>query len=131
MLLFLDDIATSEVLLILVFILVFFGSKSIPSIARTFGRTVYQIKQASTDLQDEIKKSGVDLKKDLNLTGIIQETTEEIRRPLDQQMVEMDNIIHYDPPSKKVDSAPESITPLPENSTPVSENVDAVKSKEL
>ena len=95
MLLFLNDIAGSEVLLILVFILMFFGSKSIPGIAKSFGKTMYQIKQASNDLQDEIKKSGVDIKKDLNLTSILKETTEEIQRPLDQQMVEMENIINY------------------------------------
>ena len=113
MLLFLNDIAGSEVLLILMFILMFFGSKSIPGIAKTFGKTMYQIKQASNDLQDEIKKSGVDIKKDMNISGFIKETTEEIQRPLDQQMVEMDNIIHYDPPKKiVVPSEPEVITPL-------------------
>ena len=97
MLLFLNDIAGSEDLLILIFILIFFGSKSIPGIAKTFGKTMYQIKQASNDLQEEIKKSGVDIKKDLNLTGFVNETTEIIQRPLDQQIVEMDNIIKYDP----------------------------------
>ncbi len=113
MLLFLNDIAGSEVLLILIFILMFFGSKSIPGIAKTFGKTMYQIKQASNDLQDEIKKSGVDIKKDMNISGFIKETTEEIQRPLDQQMVEMDNIIRYDPPKKMVvPSEPEVITPL-------------------
>lgn len=115
MLLFLNDIAGSEVLLILVFILIFFGSKSIPGIAKTFGKTMYQIKQASNDLQDEIKKSGVDIKKDLNLTGIINETTEEIRRPLDQQMVEMDNIVNYNPAPQKViptSEIPEVVTPV-------------------
>jgi len=113
MLLFLNDIAGSEVLLILMFILMFFGSKSIPGIAKTFGKTMYQIKQASNDLQDEIKKSGVDIKKDMNISGFIKETTEEIQRPLDQQMVEMDNIIRYDP-TKKMDAPtePEVITPV-------------------
>ncbi len=101
MLLFLNDIAGSEVLLILVFILIFFGSKSIPGIAKTFGKTMYQIKQASSDLQDEIKKSGVDIKNDLNISSFIKETTEEIQRPLDQQMVEMENIINYNPPKKQ------------------------------
>ena len=113
MLLFLNDIAGSEVLLILIFILMFFGSKSIPGIAKTFGKTMYQIKQASNDLQDEIKKSGVDIKKDMNISGFIKETTEEIQRPLDQQMVEMDNIIRYDPPKKMVvPTEPEVITPV-------------------
>ncbi len=115
MLLFLNDIAGSEVLLILVFILIFFGSKSIPGIAKTFGKTMYEIKQASADLQGEIKKSGLDIKKDLNLTSMISETVEEIQRPLDQQMVEMDDIINYTP-TKKIEIsnsvAPEVITPV-------------------
>ena len=115
MLLFLNDIAGSEVLVILVFILIFFGSKSIPGIAKTFGKTMYEIKQASSDLQNEIKKSGLDIKKDLYLTSIIQETVEEVQRPLDQQMVEMENIVNYDPP-KKVE-IPTAI--VPENMTPV------------
>lgn len=114
MLLFLNDISGSEVLLIMIFILIFFGSKSIPGIAKSVGKTVYQLKQASSDLQEEIKKSGVDIKKDLNISGFIKETTEEIQRPLDQQMVEMDNIIHYNPPKKTVESVnqPEIITPV-------------------
>jgi len=131
MTLFLNDIAGSEVLLILVFILIFFGSKSIPGIAKTFGRTMYQIKQASSDLQDEIKKSGVDIKKDMNLTGFIRETTEEIQRPLDQQMVEMENIINYNPISNKTvetSKALEVNTPI--DQTDAFESVEAVKISE-
>ena len=63
MLIFLNDIAGSEVLLILAFILIFFGSKSIPGIARTFGRTIRHIKDPSSELQSEITKSGMDMKK--------------------------------------------------------------------
>jgi sec-independent protein translocase protein TatA len=132
MLLFLNDIAGSEVLLILIFILMFFGSKSIPGIAKTFGKTMYQIKQASNDLQDEIKKSGVDIKKDMNISGFIKETTEEIQRPLDQQMVEMDNIIRYDPPKKMVvPSEPEVITPVSSDEIKVEEvQIQNVKTEE-
>jgi Sec-independent protein translocase protein TatA len=132
MLLFLNDIAGSEVLLILIFILMFFGSKSIPGIAKTFGKTMYQIKQASNDLQDEIKKSGVDIKKDMNISGFIKETTEEIQRPLDQQMVEMDNIIRYDPPKKMVVPAePEVITPVSSDEIKVEEvQIQNVKTEE-
>ena len=84
MLLILNDVAGSEILLILVFVLIFFGSKSIPGLARTLGRTIRQVKDASADIQNEIKKSGADMKKDLNLGGIINETAEDIKRPLDQ-----------------------------------------------
>ena len=128
MLLFLNDIAGSEVLLILVFILIFFGSKSIPSIAKTFGKTIYQIKQASNDLQNEIKKSGLDIKKDLNIREKIQEITDEIQIPLDQQMVEMDNIVNYNPP--KPAAIPENTTPLPIESEEVLAKEEVKKEEE-
>jgi len=67
MLLIFNDIAGSEILLILVFILIFFGSKSIPSLAKTLGKTIRQVKEASTEIQNEIKKSAGDIKGDLNL----------------------------------------------------------------
>lgn len=98
MLLFLNDIAGSEVLLILFFILIFFGSKSIPGLARTLGRTIRQIKDASSELQTEIKKSGMDIKKDLNLQGMIDETAQDIRRPLDQYAADIDQAMKFEPP---------------------------------
>lgn len=98
MLLFLNDIAASEVLVILIFILMFFGSKSIPGIARTMGRTIRQIKDASNELQHEIKKSGMDMKNDLNLNGMIEDTASDIRRPIDQYTAELDDALRFDPP---------------------------------
>tara|TARA_R110002072_G_scaffold302060_2_gene483616 strand:+ start:39709 stop:40101 length:393 start_codon:yes stop_codon:yes gene_type:complete len=97
MILIFNDIAGSEILLILVFILIFFGSKSIPTLARTFGKTIRQIKDASSDIQSEIKKSGMDIKKDLNLKSIIEETTNDIKKPLDQMAIDIDSTIKYEP----------------------------------
>lgn len=104
MLLFLNDISGSEILLVLVFILIFFGSKSIPGIARTMGRTMRQIKDASSELQNEIKKSGADMKKDLNLDGLnldslIRDTAEDIQRPLDQYATDMENAVKFERPA--------------------------------
>ena len=95
--LFLNDIAGTEILLILVFVLIFFGAKSIPSIAKTLGRAIYQIKNASDDLKSEIKKSTGDLKNDLNLNELIKETEEEIQLPMDQMMTDIENTINYEP----------------------------------
>ena len=100
MYLFLNDVAGSEILLILLFILIFFGSKSIPGIARTVGRTMRQIQDASNDIQNEIKKSTNDYKKDLNLEGIFKETEQQITRPLDQAMDDLDQSIRYTPPKR-------------------------------
>lgn len=97
MVLFLSDIAGSEVLLILVFILMFFGSKSIPGIARTFGRTIRQIKDASQDLQHEIRKSTQDMKGDLNLKGIMQETVQDIEQPFEEYASDLEESIKFEP----------------------------------
>lgn len=93
--LFLSDVSGSEVLVIFLFVLIFFGSKSIPNIARTLGRTMREIRNASNDLQSEIKKSGLDIKNDLNLSSIIQKTEEEIKQPLDQVLVDIKETVHY------------------------------------
>ena len=106
MVLFLNDISGSEVLLILVFVLMFFGSKSIPGLARTLGRTMRQIKDASNDLQDEIRKSGADMKKDLNLNGLIEDTERDIQQPLDQYVSDLDDAVSYQAPPRMQQPSP-------------------------
>ena len=112
MILFLSDVAGSEVLLILVFVLMFFGSKSIPGLAKTMGRTMRQIKDASQELQDEIKKSGIDIKNDLNINRMIEETVEDIERPLQDQVREMDASMRFQAPTPF--HIPENPIPEPE-----------------
>ncbi len=98
--LFLSDIAGSELFLVLFFVLMFFGSKSIPSIARTLGKAMRQVKNASAEVQEEIRKSGMDIKNDLNIKEIIKETESEISQPLDQAMTDVQNAVHYNPVKK-------------------------------
>jgi sec-independent protein translocase protein TatA len=120
--LFLNDVSGSEILVILIIILMFFGSKSIPSIAKTLGRGLYEIRNASSEIQNEIKKSGVDIGKDLNLKNILTEKQEEIIGPMDQIYSEIENTIHYD--NSTIKKPVENTTPFDnttsvENSTPV------------
>lgn len=97
MVLFFNDVSGSEVLVILAFILMFFGSKSIPGIAQTFGRTIRQIKDASNDLQEEIRKSGMDIKKDMNFKHLIEDSAREISQPLDQVVDELESSVKFEP----------------------------------
>jgi sec-independent protein translocase protein TatA len=129
MLLFLNDISGSEILLILAFILIFFGSKSIPGIARTLGKTMRQIKDASNELQTEIKKSGLDIKKDLNLDGLnlealVRDTAQEIQQPLDQYVDDLENAVKFERPRNTIVPNALDQLPLEENNiteTPTSE----------
>ena len=68
--------------------------------ARTLGKAMRQIKNASAEVQEEIRKSGVDIKKDLNIKEIIEDTQNEISQPLDQAMTDVHNAVHYTPKKK-------------------------------
>ena len=93
--LFLGDVAGSEIVVILIVILLFFGSKSIPGIAKTMGQAMYQIRNASNELQQEIKKSGVGIKEELNIDSLLKETQEQLVQPLDQMYSDVENSVHY------------------------------------
>lgn len=77
--LFLDSISTGEVFIILIFILIFFGSESIPNMARTFGRTLRQIRDATDDIKRDIRNSTSEIEKDLkNARDDIGKTTKDV-----------------------------------------------------
>lgn len=96
--LFLSDIAGSEILLILVFVLIFFGSNSIPGIAQTLGKTIRQIKDASQEMQDEIKKSTGDIKTDFNLQRMVDDTRRDIAKPFEEHARTLDQAMTFEPP---------------------------------
>jgi sec-independent protein translocase protein TatA len=56
----------SEILLVLVVALVFFGSKSIPDVARMMGKGVREFRKATSEIQKEIDSYTSDIKKDVN-----------------------------------------------------------------
>ena len=58
--LFLEGISAGELIFVFLIILLFFGSKSIPKIARTFGRGMRQLRDASQQIQDNIKYTASD-----------------------------------------------------------------------
>ncbi|MEX1132977.1 MAG: twin-arginine translocase TatA/TatE family subunit, partial [Flavobacteriales bacterium] len=57
------DISGGELIVILLFILLFFGSKGIPDIARTLGRTMRQVRDASNEVQREIHRGAQDVRR--------------------------------------------------------------------
>jgi sec-independent protein translocase protein TatA len=55
--LFLDNLGGGELLLIMVFVLFFFGSKKVPDLARGLGRASREFKDAMNGVQREIEDS--------------------------------------------------------------------------
>lgn len=59
-LLLLEGISAGELIFVFLVVLLFFGSKSIPKIARSLGRGMRQLRDASQQIQDDIKSAAFD-----------------------------------------------------------------------
>jgi len=60
------DVSGGEIVVILLFILIFFGSKKIPEMARGLGRGMREIKDASDAIKREIQHEGNKIRDELN-----------------------------------------------------------------
>jgi sec-independent protein translocase protein TatA len=87
-----------EIAIILLFILLFFGSESIPSIARTLGRGLRQVRDATSEIQTEIRKSAdkvveqSDLKSitDIKIGGMLEDRPENTEVFEEKKQVKLD-----------------------------------------
>lgn len=57
------NIGGGELFFIVLFIIMFFGSKKIPELARGLGKGIKELKNATNDIQQEIKDSTKDITK--------------------------------------------------------------------
>ena len=60
-------IGGSEIIIILFFIVIFFGANKIPSLARSAGKIIREIQDASDDVRKEIQKNSSDMKDDFDI----------------------------------------------------------------
>ena len=58
--LILEGISAGELVFVFLIVFLFFGSKSIPKMARTLGRGMRQLRDASQQIQDDIKSAAFD-----------------------------------------------------------------------
>ena len=63
--LLLDGVSGGELIFVFIFVLLFFGSKSIPRIARNLGRGLRYVKDATQEIQNDIKNSANDFNEDI------------------------------------------------------------------
>lgn len=56
-----------EIIVVLLFIVMFFGSKKIPELAKGLGRAMREVKDASNEIKKEIRDSATSVKDDLDL----------------------------------------------------------------
>ena len=56
-----------EILIILFFVVIFFGSKKIPELAKGLARAIREVKDASNEIKREIRDSASSIKDDFNV----------------------------------------------------------------
>jgi sec-independent protein translocase protein TatA len=61
-----NTLGATEFIIIAVFILVFFGAKRIPELARGLGQGIKEFRQASKDIKREIEESSKDIEDAIN-----------------------------------------------------------------
>ena len=57
-----------EIIIVLLFIVMFFGSKKIPELAKGLGKAMREVKDASNDIKKEIRDSATNIKDDFDIT---------------------------------------------------------------
>lgn len=57
------DISGGEFLVVLLFVLIFFGAKGVPDIARGAGRLLRQVRDASNEVQREINRGADEVRR--------------------------------------------------------------------
>lgn len=62
-LLFLGNLGGGEIFLILAVVLLFFGAKKLPELARGLGKGIREFKDASREVRENIEKAGDEINK--------------------------------------------------------------------
>ena len=56
-----------EIIIIILFVVMFFGSKKIPELARSLGQTIREDKDASNEIKKEIRDSASNIKDEFDI----------------------------------------------------------------
>jgi len=101
-----------ELLLILVVVLMLFGSKEIPDIARFLGKTMAQLKNATNEIKSEIQKGARDNGMDIDsITGGISKEINKAKTEINQMTNPIENIdLGIENPIEKVKEDIENVT---------------------
>lgn len=107
-----ENIGSAELLVVLIIVLIFFGPKRIPELARSFGKGVRKFNDAKEGFEREVRtvmKEPVDSinQARTNLERQLKETGDPIREMLNEPVVQMTPTPQFTPP---VGSLPRGIS---------------------
>jgi sec-independent protein translocase protein TatA len=81
-------ISGAEILLVLFFILIFFGSKSIPDIAKVMGKGMREFNKATQDIKRELDNTTNDVKKSIDDVKHNIEKDADVAKATDNKQIE-------------------------------------------
>lgn len=114
-LLFLNSIGGFELVFILLAVLILFGSKSLPGLAKNLGRGMREIRTATDEIKRDIQNSAIEMRKDLGVENPLNDIKKMVEDPGTSQ-----------PTDFKKDNPETSLEP-PAESRPVSNQNDQPK----
>ncbi|MBI3135265.1 MAG: twin-arginine translocase TatA/TatE family subunit [Bacteroidetes bacterium] len=107
-LLFLNSIGTGEFVLIILVVLMLFGSKGIPDIVKNLGKGMREIKAASDEIKRDIQNSALEMRRDLNVP-----TVEELTKNSEiKEITEVEELLKMEDP-KPAEKKPDPTTENP------------------
>ena len=72
------NLGGGELAMIILVVLLLFGGKGVPNLAKTLGKTIREFKDAANGLQKDIEQNAG------NITSTIQEHIQEVRKEVDE-----------------------------------------------
>jgi len=118
--LFLESLGGGEVMVILLFILMFFGSEKIPGIAKGLGKGIREVKDAMNGVQDELKVGLREAEKKIN----------KIKGDVTKDLPDTNDIVKYTLESEPLAQPKSSTVVMPVSEEKVEVKEDSVEGKE-
>jgi len=118
--LFLESLGGGEVMVILLFILMFFGSEKIPGIAKGLGKGIREVKDAMNGVQDELKGGLREAEKEIN----------KIKGDVTKDLPDTNDIVKYTLESEPLAQPKSSAVVMPASEEKVEVKEDSVEGKE-
>ncbi|MFO0321140.1 MAG: twin-arginine translocase TatA/TatE family subunit [Bacteroidota bacterium] len=72
------NLGGGELVMIILVVLLLFGGKGVPNLAKTLGKTIREFKDAANGLQKDLEQNAG------NITSTIQEHIQEVRKEVDE-----------------------------------------------
>ncbi len=111
------NLGGGEILLVVMVVVMFFGTDKLPEMMRAFGKGMREMKNATAEIQREIENSSAEIQRDINLKGHLdelKEATDKITGRLSEGLNDLEE--HHNPavenPEVKENPVDEKENPL-------------------